>query len=654
MSRESIQFGPYRLLSLLGEGRRSRVYRGVLAGPLGSERSVAVQRFGPASAGDRRLVEGLLEQVRAGARMRHPNIAEVHRLERVAGACCLTQELVEGWTVPALSAALAQGPGTMPPKAVLELLIQACRALEHAHGRPDLAGRPAGLVHGGLDPSRLMVSTAGVVKVLGFGRAKWEPALPRLPGGAVDPHSIPYRSPERLRSQKALDLRSDLFSVGAILFELLSGRPLFAADGALPVLRRALTAEVGSTVAELDARLAGAASVVGRCVAEDPSRRFEGAGDLAQELTFLLSGRPPNEGDLRAFLMDRAHALPARTGKLDPSRDGPFTDGSDSRASVAFATWPVGGAIPERPMHEAPPFAPPVPADPAAGGPRLPPPRRRMSARQALDLLRFGPGSAAAGRLLVTSGLIAAVALVAWCVELPWTALGLHRTATVSDRVETRPLEGHPQYFTDRQMERALVYRVTLSLPDRRGGTLRREFRVSKALYDRATRGAEIAVIQPRIRALSGRFRPDRDGRRYGALAWQAPLAVAGFLLLLVLLQGGNRLRLHRLYRSGEEVWARLTHVQIRRTMLGAFPAGRRYDVRYDFDTPAGERHQGSWDNAHVDTYQVMKPDQSVPVLYLPKQPWKNVPVAFLPRSMRGKTSGVAKTTGGDSIDGSV
>lgn len=281
-------FGRYDLGPSLGAGGVGNVYGAVLRGPAGFRKRVAIKVLRPdvvARVGA--ALDGFLAEARLGALLEHPNIVDVYELGEIDGRTFIAMEWVRGPTLSDLLRARA----LPPPALLLEMGLQIAAGLGHAHAlRVD--GVPAGLVHKDIKPGNVMVSRAGVVKVLDFGVA--EPiAQPGAAHRSLLQGTPAYMSPEQLAGQP-LDPRSDLFAVGLVLAELATGSRLIE-TGALDAVadhHRALPTTLARQTPLVDARVSGLSGVLERCLAPDRADRFADAGELEVALLALRARYP--------------------------------------------------------------------------------------------------------------------------------------------------------------------------------------------------------------------------------------------------------------------------------------------------------------------------------------------------------------------------
>jgi TolB-like protein/tetratricopeptide (TPR) repeat protein len=292
--------GHFQIVARLGAGGMGEVYR---AHDTHLGRDVAIKVLPAESAADHERLRRFEQEARATAALDHPNILAIHEVGSHEGRPYLVEELLEG---ESLRAPL-QG-GALPPRKVIELAVQVCSGLAAAHEK--------GIVHRDLKPENVFVTKDGVVKILDFGLARLkEPETgdqqPRAsavltetrPGTVLGTPA--YMSPEQVRGQ-SLDHRSDIFSLGIMLYEMLSGQQPFARDTAADTVSAILSKDPPPLPArerEMPAALPG---VVSQCLEKRPEDRFSSAHDLALALR-LLSG-PAEAGPLQ-----KAVVMPARS-----------------------------------------------------------------------------------------------------------------------------------------------------------------------------------------------------------------------------------------------------------------------------------------------------------------------------------------------------
>ena len=302
--------GDYRLVTRLAVGGMAEVWLAdALAGPRAG-RTVAVKRLLPALRADAPSVARFREEARIGGLLDHPNIARTLRLQESAPELFIVQELVGGETVGQLSTAARAVGERLAPAAAVHAVLGLLAALEYLHeagGKGRDAGRLAPLVHGDVNPDNLLARADGAVKLIDLGLA--EPLRPDGTAGAGDGalRGTPaYMAPEQVKA-RPLTVRSDLFSAGIVLWELLANRPLFAAATEFETLRRVREMPAPPLRAVWREAPTVLERLCVRALAKDPAHRFGSARELAQAL---------REAGQREGLRDGAEALGAEVQRL--------------------------------------------------------------------------------------------------------------------------------------------------------------------------------------------------------------------------------------------------------------------------------------------------------------------------------------------------
>ena len=277
------QFGTYTVVELLGVGGMGEVYR---ARDRELERDVAIKILPAAFITDADRLARFEREAKILAALNHSHIGAIYGLERVEGMPALVLELVEG---PTLADRLAQGP--LAVAEAISIAVQIADALDVAHRQ--------GIIHRDLKPANIKVTPARVVKLLDFGLAKAVeldgaaevaeavrgPVTMSRPGAILG--TAAYMAPEQARGEPA-DARSDLFSLGALLYETLTGRRAFSGDTASAILRAILNETPQSPRAVNPAVPVALEAIVMRLLAKDPGARPQQAADVREDLQRVL------------------------------------------------------------------------------------------------------------------------------------------------------------------------------------------------------------------------------------------------------------------------------------------------------------------------------------------------------------------------------
>jgi serine/threonine protein kinase len=275
------RIGPYEIQSALGAGGMGEVYR---AHDPRLGRDVALKVLPAAFAADRERLRRFEQEARAAAALNHPNIVTIYSVEEANGLPFLTMELVEGQPLSDLIQ-----PGGLPLDRLLGVAIPLADALAAAHGK--------GITHRDLKPANLMVGADRRVKILDFGLAKLHEPSPAaatvtavstggLTGEGRILGTVAYMSPEQAEG-KPIDHRSDLFSLGVILYEMATGRRPFTGETSVSIISSILR-DTPPSITDLKAALPRELGrIIRHALTKDPELRYQTAKDLRNDLAEL-------------------------------------------------------------------------------------------------------------------------------------------------------------------------------------------------------------------------------------------------------------------------------------------------------------------------------------------------------------------------------
>jgi len=221
------EFGPYLVYEKLGVGGMATVHRAESRSVGGFRKAVALKRLLPHIAGDPEAVQAFVREARLASKLRHANIAQTYDLGKIGGVYYIAMELVPGPTFTQLMNQCHEAAGAIPLPISVNMLSQICEALDYAHNLCDEDGKPLGIIHRDVSPPNVVVSNTGVVKLIDFGIAKLANQEQHTVAGIIK-GKFAYVAPEYTAGR--LDHRADLFGLGVIAHELLTGRRLFHGD----------------------------------------------------------------------------------------------------------------------------------------------------------------------------------------------------------------------------------------------------------------------------------------------------------------------------------------------------------------------------------------------------------------------------------------
>jgi serine/threonine protein kinase/DNA-binding NarL/FixJ family response regulator len=355
-------FGSYELLEPIATGGMAEVYRARMRGMEGFEKIVAIKRILPHLSDNDEFVSMFIDEAKLAAQLQHPNIIHIYDLGRIERSYYIAMEYVDGRDLRSLLRLLEEKGTRLPLGLAILVGARLAAALDYAHRKHDLRGQALALVHRDISPQNILISYDGEIKLCDFGIAKAASKASHTRAGALK-GKLQYMSPEQAWG-KDIDHRSDIFSLGLVIYEMATGHKAFAGDSELSVLEQVREPHI-TMPRDLDPAIPPQVErAIMRALRTDRDERYQTAAELASDLEgFLLAIRPsPSTVEVGTFLAEVAGRERPPGTLVTPPRPAP--------------TPPVATPPPRPPTVTPPPTTPP-PA--AAATPRRPHPERRPS-----------------------------------------------------------------------------------------------------------------------------------------------------------------------------------------------------------------------------------------------------------------------------------
>jgi serine/threonine protein kinase len=371
-----MKFGQYELRELIAVGGMAEVYKGRVVGAEGFEKFVAIKRILPDLAEDERFVKMLLTEARIHSALSHRNIVQIHDLGiSEHGEYFIVLEYVEGYDLRMITDQLSAAGEIIPEVLSLHIASELAQGLHFAHELCGADGQPLGLVHRDVSPSNVLISLAGEIKLSDFGLAKRR--HDRSVVGSLK-GNLAYMSPEQAR-QSTLDRRTDVFSLGAVLFELLTGRRLREITDEIAGWNHVASGEIPSVRAVRPDLPEAFERLLTRALAPEPENRFPDAAAFGTAIRATLAqlNTPVGANDLQMLLSTLSPVR--RPREIMPERSKVIRLGPEAQAlgeAIAAPNTPRPVAAPG--MTPLTPRAPGgvsnLPDEPRRSEPRLTPP----------------------------------------------------------------------------------------------------------------------------------------------------------------------------------------------------------------------------------------------------------------------------------------
>jgi len=370
--------GPYLLGDRLGLGGMAEVYVAQRAGPRGFAKRFAVKRILPELAQDARFVAMFCDEARICAALCHPNIVQVVDFGEADGELFMAMEFVDGVSLARLLRSVSARRERFPRAIALHIAHEVLRGLAFAHEAHDEHGRPLGIVHRDVSPGNVLIGRAGDVKLGDFGIVRSEFVDRRTYPGELK-GKVGYMSPEQVMGTD-VDPRSDLFTVGIILAEMLLARPLFSGQNEFEIL----TSIYEANLSVLDRHASELSPVIERtlrkALARDPALRFQNAVEFAGALRDIARELELHLGDSEIVpWLSSLGILPSRSGTHERLLQAQAEQALELNSRLT--TEPAPGMSPAQSGQRAAHAAPAPPRVPRFGEPLT----RAASWRSALD-----------------------------------------------------------------------------------------------------------------------------------------------------------------------------------------------------------------------------------------------------------------------------
>jgi serine/threonine protein kinase len=298
------RFGKYFLLEKLASGGMAEIYLAKAFGAAGFERLLVIKKILPSMAEDKDFIKMFIDEARIASTLTHSNIVQINELGKVANDYFIAMEHVPGKDLASVCNTLAKQKHTMfVPMAAL-IISKICEGLDYAHRKKNASGQNLSIIHRDVSPGNVLIGYTGDIKLIDFGIAKAANRNSSTVAGTLK-GKFGYMSPEQARGLD-LDQRSDVFSVGILLYEMLTSRRLFAGGSDLNTLEKVRNAEIIPPTTFNDTIPKDLEKIVLKALARMPEDRYEYASDLQEDLVrFLIhDGNLMTTKSLANFIQD--------------------------------------------------------------------------------------------------------------------------------------------------------------------------------------------------------------------------------------------------------------------------------------------------------------------------------------------------------------
>jgi serine/threonine protein kinase len=280
---EGTKFGRYILLDEIGSGGMAKIYRAKTFGAAGFEKEFALKLILPSLVDDAEFVDMFINEAKIVVNLYHANIVQVFDLGEIDGQYYIAMEYVSGQDLLDILARCAKENIKIPLDLGLFMVMETLKGLNFAHNASDPYGNPLNIIHRDVTPSNVMISYGGDVKIGDFGVAQAAREKKVDPNDGPLKGKVEYMSPEQVTGN-GVDARSDIFSAGIVLFEVLTQSRLFVGNSDLEVMMKVRDAEVDKRFEESSDIPPSLEKIARKALAKEPEDRFETASEFYQAL----------------------------------------------------------------------------------------------------------------------------------------------------------------------------------------------------------------------------------------------------------------------------------------------------------------------------------------------------------------------------------
>ncbi len=279
-------FGKHFLTDRIAIGGMAEIYKAKTFGVDGFEKVLAIKKILAHYSADKEFITMLTDEAKLVVNLSHANIVQVYDLGRVGDDYFISMEYIDGINLRDLIERSRELDEAVPIDVAVYVLSEVCRGLDYAHNRKDVEGKPLKIIHRDISPQNILVSYDGGVKIVDFGIAKAAYNLSQTHAGILK-GKVNYMAPEQAFG-KPMDHRSDIFSLGIVLFELLTNKRLFHGETQMEILKKIRNNKITEATFEKEEIPAFLKPLIAKSLAYSPNKRYGSAADLQIDLTRIL------------------------------------------------------------------------------------------------------------------------------------------------------------------------------------------------------------------------------------------------------------------------------------------------------------------------------------------------------------------------------
>ena len=289
--RQPIVFGKYLLLERISVGGMAEVFKAKYFGEEGFEKILAIKRILPSMAEDEQFITMFIDEAKIAGDLAHPNIGQIYELGQIDNGHFIAMEYIWGKDVLQIQNRFRRLRNKMPQAMAAFIASRVCEGLDYAHRKTDAIDKPMHIIHRDVSPQNILVSYSGEIKIIDFGIAKARSRSSKTQAGVLK-GKFGYMSPEQVRGLP-LDQRSDIFSIGTLLFEMTTGERLFTGETDFATLDKVRNAEV-PVPSEVNTDIPEKMDqIILKALSRNPDNRYQWASDMQEDLVAYVEALDP-------------------------------------------------------------------------------------------------------------------------------------------------------------------------------------------------------------------------------------------------------------------------------------------------------------------------------------------------------------------------
>ena len=291
------RFGKYLLLDNIATGGMAQLFLAKIMGIQGFEKLIAIKMILPHFAQEKELVSSFIDEAKLAALLNHQNIVQIYDFGSMEESYFISMEYLFGKDLRSTWHKAKEKDRPISLENALYIISRACSGLSYAHELKDFQGKPLNIIHRDISPQNIFVTYQGDVKILDFGIAKAASQSTVTQFGMIK-GKVAYMSPEQAAG-KAIDQRSDLFSLGILLYELVTQNRMFTGESTMQILTRVREGQYDAPESVSAGLPAKVYAIINHAIAKEPEQRYQSCGEMLADLEECmaeLSLRPTSRG----------------------------------------------------------------------------------------------------------------------------------------------------------------------------------------------------------------------------------------------------------------------------------------------------------------------------------------------------------------------